>query len=352
MPINVYTGLMGSGKTYECVSSVIIPALSKGRRVVSNIENLQVNDIRDYVISTYKLDPCKVGELVCIDNEAVKSNDFFPDGSERPSVVQPGDIVCIDEAWQFFGSSDKLSENAMNFFRMHRHYVNPETKVSCDIVLMVQSISDLNRSLKLVVEFTFVFQKLKALGLNARYRVEIYQGHRTPIKSRLSWETKKYDKKIFPLYSSYSGGKGNEVSIDQRTNIWQSKKLWATVFFVSVMFVIGAFSLNNFFGGQLFLSEDETQPGVSTGNNSSTVAIPGHPVQSAQVATSSQPHTAGRILGSIQVDGVLTYLAEDSGFIQPLSPSSVTGRGISTYAELDGKRYLFNIYQKPKDSEQ
>jgi zona occludens toxin len=35
MAINAYTGLMGSGKSYEVVSSVILPAVKSGRRVVS-----------------------------------------------------------------------------------------------------------------------------------------------------------------------------------------------------------------------------------------------------------------------------------------------------------------------------
>lgn len=37
MPINIYTGLMRSGKSYEVVSEVIVPAIRKGRRVVTNV---------------------------------------------------------------------------------------------------------------------------------------------------------------------------------------------------------------------------------------------------------------------------------------------------------------------------
>jgi zona occludens toxin len=37
MAIKVYVGLMGSGKSYEVVSNVIVPALGRGRRVISNI---------------------------------------------------------------------------------------------------------------------------------------------------------------------------------------------------------------------------------------------------------------------------------------------------------------------------
>jgi zona occludens toxin len=40
MPITAYTGLMGSGKSYECVSSVIVPAIKKGRRVVTNVDGI------------------------------------------------------------------------------------------------------------------------------------------------------------------------------------------------------------------------------------------------------------------------------------------------------------------------
>ena len=40
MAIKAYTGIMGSGKTYEVVSEVIRTALAQGRRVVSNIAGL------------------------------------------------------------------------------------------------------------------------------------------------------------------------------------------------------------------------------------------------------------------------------------------------------------------------
>ncbi|EPZ1805653.1 zonular occludens toxin domain-containing protein, partial [Escherichia coli] len=37
MPISAYVGSLGSGKSYEVVSSVIVPACASGRRVVTNI---------------------------------------------------------------------------------------------------------------------------------------------------------------------------------------------------------------------------------------------------------------------------------------------------------------------------
>ena len=57
MPINAYTGLMGSGKSYECVSSVIIPAIRAGRRVVTNVDGINGEAIRAYCEKKFKSDP-------------------------------------------------------------------------------------------------------------------------------------------------------------------------------------------------------------------------------------------------------------------------------------------------------
>ncbi|HGW7889845.1 TPA: zonular occludens toxin domain-containing protein, partial [Escherichia coli] len=40
MAISAYVGVPGSGKSFEVVRSVIIPAVAQGRRVVSNIYGL------------------------------------------------------------------------------------------------------------------------------------------------------------------------------------------------------------------------------------------------------------------------------------------------------------------------
>ena len=40
MAINVYTGLPGSGKSYEVVSEVIAKQVAAGRRIVTNIDGI------------------------------------------------------------------------------------------------------------------------------------------------------------------------------------------------------------------------------------------------------------------------------------------------------------------------
>ncbi|OKX16986.1 hypothetical protein AWP89_00845, partial [Escherichia coli] len=48
MAISAYVGIPGSGKSYEVVSSVIIPACMSGRRVISNIYGFSAGGIYDF----------------------------------------------------------------------------------------------------------------------------------------------------------------------------------------------------------------------------------------------------------------------------------------------------------------
>ncbi|WP_218058625.1 zonular occludens toxin domain-containing protein [Gilliamella sp. Occ3-1] len=41
MAISAYVGVPGSGKSYEVVKSVLLPAYMAGRRIVTNIEGIK-----------------------------------------------------------------------------------------------------------------------------------------------------------------------------------------------------------------------------------------------------------------------------------------------------------------------
>jgi zona occludens toxin len=107
MAISVYTGLQGSGKSYEVVSEVIVPAIAQGRRVVTNVDGISDELIREYAAQKYKVDFEKLGSVVHVTNGDVFETKFFPyydskKESHTDTVVQPGDLVCIDEAWRFW----------------------------------------------------------------------------------------------------------------------------------------------------------------------------------------------------------------------------------------------------------
>ena len=102
MAISAYIGIPGSGKSYEAVCNVIIPAFTSGRRVVTNIYGLQ----KDKITERY---PDATGEIIVVDNDDVLKADFFPFKGGEGSFCQFGDLIVIDEAWRIFGSDKDMT---------------------------------------------------------------------------------------------------------------------------------------------------------------------------------------------------------------------------------------------------
>lgn len=138
MAISAYIGIPGSGKSYEAVCNVIIPAFTSGRRVVTNIYGLQ----KDKITERY---PDATGEIIVVDNDDVLKADFFPFKGGEGSFCQFGDLIVIDEAWRIFGSDKDMTAEKKSFIAEHRHFTHPETGISCDLVIVNQSLSNIAR---------------------------------------------------------------------------------------------------------------------------------------------------------------------------------------------------------------
>ncbi|OIQ75371.1 zonular occludens toxin (Zot) [mine drainage metagenome] len=217
MAINAYVGLQGSGKSYQVVAFPILEAVQKGRRVVTTIHGIETEKVRAYLEKKGRGQPGKMGEVIVVEEEEVQKPNFFPsryievDGTkvvyDAETLVKGGDLVVLDEAWKFYGTGVKPTTEHFTFFREHRHYLHPETEVTCDLILLTQNIEDLCKSVRGVIEATFRTVKLKALGLNNRYRVEQYQGSRLTKAAKVDVTTgRSYDLEICALYQSHAGG--------------------------------------------------------------------------------------------------------------------------------------------------
>lgn len=337
MPINAYTGLMGSGKSYECVSSVIMQAITKGRRVVTNVDGIDGDAIRAYIHEGKGIELDRLGTVVHCKNDDVSKADFLPHGVDVDvdTFVKPGDLVCIDEAWRFWGTDCKLLKEHLIFFREHRHYVDPETKVSCDLVLMVQDISDLHRTLKVVVELSFRTTKIKSLGLNRVYRVEMWEGWKQHIKSRVKVENKKYDPAIFPLYSSYDGGKGKEVTVDDRQNILKNPVLWGLTLLLVVLGSASVWAVSKFFKGP------QDKPKIEAKGSAPVIASAPTSVPSMAPAASLHAEFSDewRVAGDVRL-GTVRYvvLASNTGRVRYEHPSAFNNEGGAIVGTLDGRK--------------
>lgn len=334
MPINAYTGLMGSGKTYEVVGFVILPALLRGRRVVTNIEGLDYDKITAYLHDKHP--EAELGELLLVTNDQISAEGFFPcrDGDED-ATVKGGDMVCIDEAWRFFGTSTKIRPSTQVFLREHRHYTNPETKVSCDLALMLQSIGDLHRTVKSVVELSFRTFKLKTVGLNKRYRLDMFEGTNQKISMRANTWQKAYDPAIFGLYSSYAAGSGKELAIDGRQNVLKDPRNWAMLAGVLLLLGAGGFGLN-------YLYSRYKTPKPEAQAAAVDVAAPGRPAAASPVpapAPKAVDSTEWRLAGRIVTGrGERAVMVGAGSRVRVEDPALFVGYGWDRRAMIDGER--------------
>lgn len=337
MPINVYTGLMGSGKSYECVSSVIIPAIKNGRRVVTNVDGIDSDSIRAYCQEKWNIETDKLGHVVHCVNDDVHKPGFLPHGTDVDTFCKPGDIICIDEAWRFWGTDCKLSDQHKIFFREHRHFVDDTSKVCCDLVLMVQDIGDLHRTLKVVVELTFRTTKIKTFGWNKTYRVEMWEGYKLTLKGRVAVENKRYDDAIFPLYSSYVGGSGVEMQVDSRQNVLKNPKLWILVVLFISMFSAGLYFALSFFNGSKF----KKQTAVAEHQSKEIPSLSG--VSATQKSSLAVPSVSEswRIVGMLQgATNTYVAIADSYGRVRLEHPSAFQQTGMAMVGDIDGQRVM------------
>src|SRR5476649_1354614 len=109
MAIMAYTGVMGSGKSYEGVSSAALTALRAGRRVVTNISGFNYEKVRDHLGRLADGELLAADKVLVVPSKRISEDDFFYDPEvQAESVVRPGDLVLIDEVWAFWGSGQKL----------------------------------------------------------------------------------------------------------------------------------------------------------------------------------------------------------------------------------------------------
>jgi len=221
MSIVAYTGLPGSGKSYDVVANQIMPALKAGRRVCTNIP-LHLDAVREVT---------RDGEVVELPLEAVKAQ------PERIfEYCTPGTVLVMDELWQLFPAglkTDRVPDPYKKLLAEHRHMVD-ERGNATQIVFVTQDLAQISAFARQLVEQTFIHTKLSHIAGDASYRIDVYNGPRTgqpPKDARVREIFGRYDKAIFPLYQSHTQSKAagpgaNEKGADRRGTFWRRPMLW------------------------------------------------------------------------------------------------------------------------------
>jgi zona occludens toxin len=222
MAILFYEGLPRSGKSYEAMSTLVIPWLKKGREVVAYIEGLETEECQ-----------ARIAEAAEIPLEQVKAL-LFPLTREdmRPREVQrKGKTVTIDGAW-----IEKTRNNALHVFDEPQIWWGNRTKATEEltafvsehghrgmtILLMGQSLLDVLALWRRRVDQKFVFLKLSALGADKRYRVTVYKGQGNAEFVKVADKLNKYDEKYFGTYKSHeSADIDTDTYTDSRAVFWK-----------------------------------------------------------------------------------------------------------------------------------
>lgn len=253
MPVNVYGGGTGSGKSYQVVSEIIVPQLAKGRRILTTIRGVNYEKIVEHLAETEGLLAEQVGKLDVIAGALVRREDFFPlydeaaeQFDDRDSVVKLGTLVIVDEALRYFGTGEKLTPRVKQYLTEHRHAVDPATSQSSDLVLMTPDPMQLSRLVRGLTDYTFVCRKHREVEGVSSYVVSMFQGKtlRKPMRTSI----KKYDPVFFEFYQSYAGGVGGQESnVDDRQTVFTKKKLFTAIAVIGLVFVLGFKGLSGFF---------------------------------------------------------------------------------------------------------
>lgn len=155
-------------------------------------------------------------------------------------------------------------------------------------------------------------------------------------RSRVAVENKQYQKDVFPLYSSYQGGAGKEMRVDDRQNILKSPKVWVLAVLVVGAFSFGVYTIVGFFSGAKYKGQ--------TAVSAKTETQPGKSSPSAQVAGAPPvPDVSDlwRITGTYQVgSSAYVVLVNDAGSVRVEHPSAFQGSGAAMVGQVDGQRVL------------
>ncbi|EHE1049441.1 zonular occludens toxin [Salmonella enterica subsp. enterica serovar Javiana] len=341
MAITAYIGTPGSGKSYEIVRSVIIPAICAGRRIVTNIYGLSYENIIEYCEKRKLLkDDISAGEIIVVENKRITERDFFPvKENQDKSLCQPGDLVILDECHRFFSSDRNLSSDARIFAAEHRHYADAETGFTCDLILVNQALSTLPRFLKERVEQTFRMKKLNALaGFGNKYRVDVFDGVKLTKSTRITYYIESYKKEIFPLYKSHDAPGAVEVKADNRGTVFKKSSVIFFVIFIAFTAVaIWRYAVPYFF------PKTET-PKVNNIPVSAQVNNTGsfrNDINKPQTETDENISTEWCVTGRVKRFNVLYILLKDNaGRLRMVPSAGFKGDGLMLEGIVDGKKVV------------
>lgn len=242
MALNGYFGRPGSGKSYSVVEYVVIPALQRGRHVVTNIP-LEV----DLLTQVYG------GKVTQLPLDVLDHDDLA-------ALLPHGCVAVIDEVWRRWPSGQKVNraeQSDLQLLKEHRHRVDSEGN-AMQVVLVSQDPGDLAAWVRKLIAHSFHMSKLDSVGMDSKFSIKVYQGcpvgERIPSKLLIRDAHGTYRPEIYQYYRSATQSQasdlnvGDEKAMDRRANVWGSWQMKALLLFIPFSFLCGGYLLWYWFG--------------------------------------------------------------------------------------------------------
>lgn len=259
-----FVGTPGSGKTYEAVYK-ILENLKRGRIVYTNIRGLEDAKCRETIKLYCGLTDYGITKLLKhLDDEEIVN--FW-------LHIEPGSLVVVDEAQNFFNSREWQSQKNNEFARWastHRHH-------GYDLVLITQAIERIDSAVRSLLEWCYVYRKINFFGsaVQNQYLCYSYNGEDTsgqPLKK----ERRHYNKFIFLCYKSYVAADVKELNIMQHVNILKHPVFYAlpVVFgvFIYMLFFKSSIATGDPFGSKAVVDNfNKAQKQITSTANDPTV---------------------------------------------------------------------------------
>lgn len=213
--INLLLGGPGGGKSYEAVAYHILPALIRGRKIITNlpliIEALEVVHPGCTSLIEIREKTLAVEPVISEDRKSIPSAYFarqnIPTFSNR-AFANPedfastwkhadgfGPLYVVDEC-HFCLPRGRTSIGVEEWFSMHRHY-------NCDVLLITQSSGKISAAIKDLVQVCYKLRKATAFGKPSGYIRKVLDGVNG---GEISCQDRTYEKKYFGLYRSHTQG--------------------------------------------------------------------------------------------------------------------------------------------------
>jgi len=209
--INLTLGQPGGGKSYEAVAFHIIPAIVRGRKVITNL-SLNVDVFEQYFPGARQL--IEIRGAVFTEAGLVRPFSLpshYGDTWKHPEDGV-GPLYVIDEchlALPLRGTPVGVEE----WYSLHRHEL-------ADVLLITQSYGKINKAIRDLVQLVYRCKKATAFGSSDRYIRKVQDGLRGEV---VNTSIRKYESKYFPLYKSHtlSGAAATEYSASDVVPHWK-----------------------------------------------------------------------------------------------------------------------------------